>query len=224
LLTASSVAQTQDYSYDYSKQATLKPLLEVLDRAKVSASLEFSGSCESFDSRHFPDFPKLRAPENSAGNVLQTVRGMLADDPSIRVTQESNGTIRMIEDGVPTDFLTLKIEHISFDSKPWDAAALNGATAAVMHSPEAMAFRKTHDMEELGGAAGSFIMHEPGSTPPAWLPRLPNSINGLLVTEVMDLALRTFPGIWIYQDCPKADTKKRYIYLRSYRLQGGRVQ
>jgi hypothetical protein len=223
LLTIASVAQTQDYSYEYSKQATLKPLLQVLDRAKVSASLEFSGSCQSFDGRHFPEFPKFRPPDNRAENVLQTVRGMLADDPSIKVTQDSDGTIRMSEDGIPIDFLSLKIERISFDDNPWDSLSPNGAAIAVIHSPEAKAFRKSHDMDEPGQCC-SFALYKPGSSPPAWLPHMSGSLDGLLVPQVMDYALKTFPGIWIYQDCPKTGAKKRYIYLRSYRLQAGRVQ
>jgi hypothetical protein len=223
LLTIASVAQTQDYSCEYSKQATLKPLLQVLDRAKVSASLEFSGSCQSFDGRHFPEFPKFRPPNNRAENVLQTVRGMLADDPSIKVTQDSDGTIRMSEDGVPIDFLSLKIERISFDDNPWDSLSPNASAAAVMYSPEVKAFRESHDMDEPGRCC-SFAFHDPGSRPPAWLPHVSGSLDSSLVSDVMDYALRTFPGIWVYQDCQKTAAQKRYIYLRSYRLQAGRVQ
>jgi hypothetical protein len=43
---------------------------------------------------------------------------MLTDDPAMQVVQIPDGTIRMIESGVPTDLLNVRIGHISFEVGP----------------------------------------------------------------------------------------------------------
>ena len=29
----------------------------------------------------------------------------------------------------------------------------------------------------------------------------------------MDYVLKAFPGIWIYENCPSSDTRKRFVYF-----------
>jgi hypothetical protein len=79
---ASLYASAQEGS---SRAGLLKPLLEVLDNAKISASLEFSGRCTSLDTTEFPEFPTMRSVV--AKTPLQTVREMFADHSEFDVTQ-----------------------------------------------------------------------------------------------------------------------------------------
>ena len=95
-----------------AKGALLQPVLEVLEKAKLSGSLEFTGNC---DGGLPPDLPPLRTITGRGGSTLQTLREILRDDRAIRVEQDQTGRIRMVENAVPTDLLSIQIRHISFD-------------------------------------------------------------------------------------------------------------
>jgi hypothetical protein len=101
---------------DAPKQASLQPLLQVLNKAGLSASLEFSGSCNSLDVSEFPDFPVLRQPTDTQRSPLDTVRAMFASNPDMSVTQDIDGTIRIVQHNVESDLLSLRIERISLES------------------------------------------------------------------------------------------------------------
>jgi hypothetical protein len=126
----------------------LGPLLEVLDRANVSGSLELAGHCDVGLPPHY--FPRLRVPVTTRGPLVQVVREMFADDPAIQVTQDADGMIRLIEDGAHTDLLNVKISRIWFESKgvPLQYAAFSPNTALlqILQSPEVVAFMKAHEI------------------------------------------------------------------------------
>jgi hypothetical protein len=59
------------------------------------------------------------------------------------------------------------------------------------------------------------------STAGAWppqSPRISGSLENVTLSQALDRVLKTFPGIWVYEDCPKSDKKNRVIYLRFYYL------
>lgn len=209
-----------------SKSDSLRPLLEVLDKANVYASLEFTGSCDSYNFHDFPEFPQMRVPAGSKNlSALQTVSEMFRDGPAMRVTQASDGTIRIVQNDVETDILGVKIAHISFDSKPdsWDLAdSAWGARLIILRTPEIKSFMETHDIElPFGGAsAGSFNL----SPPPKNTPHVTGSLDNVTFSESMDYILKTFPGLWIYEACPKTSARKRTVYFRFYQLRNGVVQ
>jgi hypothetical protein len=99
----------QDY------RETVGPITDVLRRGKISASLEFWGSCS--DQYTFPDFPPVTIPSSHSAPPLQTLREMFKDDKEMQVTQELDGTVRMIEKSVPQDLLNVQIGRISFDEE-----------------------------------------------------------------------------------------------------------
>ena len=95
---------------DYVKS---QAMLRILSRAKVSGSLEYSGLCPE---RQLPDFPKANMALKSENEPpLQAFQDMFEDEPGMQVTQEPDGTIRIIGKGVSLDLLTVKIGHISFE-------------------------------------------------------------------------------------------------------------
>ncbi len=211
-------SQGQGSAYYASKQALLAPLLEVLDKAGVSGSLEFSGHCDSFNG---PDFPELRAPMTSAAPPLEAVREMLAHNPSMQVTQDPDGTIRIIQVGVPKDFLNVKIVHIPFETgRPPAHHPIYSANAALVHiwvAPEVTRFIKDHDVE-----MPAFVAI--GAPPPsAASPNMPHisaaALDNVTVSQAMDYILRSFPGIWYYENCPQTESRHRTIKLGFYYLQ-----
>jgi hypothetical protein len=195
-----------------AKTASLKPILEVLDRAKLSGSLEFSGSC---DLRDFPDFPQFRDSATSGGLPLQTVRDMLADDSAMQVMQDPDGTIRMIESGVPTDLLNVRISHILFESNGANGQRAiyspNVALRYILQAPEVVAFMKAHD---IGWPyVGEAVPGNAGARPSSW-PHISGSLDNVTLSEALDRVLKTFPGIWIYENCPQSDKRNRIVYFR----------
>jgi hypothetical protein len=197
----------------------LRPLLEALDRAKVSASLGLSGHC---DVGLPPHLPQLRAASTAAGHSpLQVAREMFADDRDMQVTQDSDGTIRMIESGAPTELLNVKISHISFESNgaPLQYAAFSPSNAlhyVILQTPEVLAFAKAHDiLMPFAGAEGS-----PGNQPtPVEAPHIAGSMDNLTVSQAVDRVLQTFPGIWVYENCPSDDRKGRVLFFWFFSVQ-----
>jgi hypothetical protein len=191
-------------------------MLEALDKAKLSASLEFSGQCDLLD---FPDFPRFRTPATSGGSALQAVREILADDPAQHVTQDPDGTIRMIGSGVPSDLLNVRISHILFESNGANGQRAlytpNAALRFVLGAPEVVAFMKAHDIE--WPYSGESVPGNAGAWPPAW-PHVSGALDNVTLSEALDHILKTFPGIWIYENCPRSEKKNRVVYFRFFYL------
>jgi hypothetical protein len=172
-------------------------LLESLKKANVSGSLEFSGKCPALVS-----WPHWRIPPAGNKPPLQVAQDTFADDPTIRVTQDADGTIRMIRDGVPTDLLNVKISHISrsYAHNPYDLAD------AVLWAREVEAFRRAHHIDI---ARLTFGVSGVGYPPPD--PDAVDAMDDVTVSKAMDRVLKTFPGIWIYADCSEPNGKNRTV-------------
>lgn len=202
---------------------SLQPILEVLNKAKLSGSLEFSGSCDSLAPTDFPDFPQVRTPVTSGGTPLQTLREIFAGDPAMQVSQDPNGTVRMIEKGVPIDIMSVRIDHILFGDKDKGGYtySANGALSIILSSPEIQSCMKAHDAtDSLSNSGPISILSCVGvCTIPAWVPHIEGGLDNVTLPEAMDRVFKTFPGIWIYQNCPRSEYAKRKVYFRYYHLQ-----
>ena len=210
--------QGQGPAYYASKQASLKPLLEVLEKAGISGSLEFSGTCSSVNG---PDFPEFDATAPNAASALEAVRAMFARNPTMQVTQEADETIRMIQRGVPTDFLNVKIAHIPFETgRPPTHHPIYSADAALVHiwvAPEVTRFLKDRNIPEPAFLATGAL---PPSAPPPNMPYLSGApLDNVTVSLALDQILKVFPGIWYYEDCQPTDSRNRIIRLGFYHLQ-----
>jgi hypothetical protein len=194
----------------------LQPLLVALDRAKVSGSLELSGLCDT--TRWVPFHSPHWQPAASNGSPIEVAREILAGNPAIRITQDPDGTIRMTDPGVPTDLLNTKIKHISFESngKPLEYGAFTANEAAIrviLRAPEIVAFVKDHDIQYPtgNGEGGSWVLGAKRVLAP---PNMSGYMDDLTLSEALDRVLRTFGGIWIYEDCPATSDQKRTSFFR----------
>ena len=188
----------------------LQPLLNALDRANTSGSVEFAARCDG--GTHWT-FPTLRSPTNTGGSLLQVVREMFADDSAMHVTQDAHGMVRMIENGVQPDLLDVRIRHIWFESKgvPLQGDAFSPTTALteILRSPEVAAFMKAHKMD-LAIRGNGVVVNQPfldGS------PHIAESMTDLSLSQALDRVLKTFPGIWVYEECPSTDGKSQSVFL-----------
>jgi hypothetical protein len=193
----------QDY------RATAWPIVEVLRRGKISGSLEYWGSCT--DGGPFPDFPTVTAPSSDSASPLQTLRDMFANDVDMQVTQEPDGTIRMVEKSVPQDLLNVKFGHISFDEEQKRGAPMyipQNVLQFITHAPEVETFMKDNGIRQPPQ------MINQSSSP---VPRVSGELNNVTLSEALDYMLKTFPGLWVYENCPGSGKDKRVVVFAFYR-------
>jgi hypothetical protein len=203
--------------------SSLKPILEVLNKASLSGSLEFSGKCNSFNYPGFPEFPHLHAVSTHGASPLHTLRELFADNQAMRVSQEPNGTIRMIENGIPSDILNIHIKHISFDNTysgaNSGAYSANSALEFILKTPEVKQYLLIHNLKwPFNMTSTSILIPTSNFTIPSSVPHISGSLDDVTLNEALDYILKTFPGIWIYESCPCTEKRSGIIYFRYYRL------
>jgi hypothetical protein len=180
---------------------------KILGSAQLSGSIEYWGLCDTSQPR--PPELKLRPVSGHEGSALDVLQEMFADDSKMRVTQERDGKIRMVETDVPKDFLEVKIHHLSFPSDYHSGAM---ALQAILRAPEVIDFmdrnigRKT--AWEGWGMPGQIFIHGPS---------VPGKLNDVTVAQALDYVLQTFPGFWLYQNCydPEGNRKISVSFIRN---------
>ena len=182
-------------------------LLDVLKDANVSGSVVFSGGCR-FQDRNGP-IPHV-GMRRDFGSVRETLQHMLAVNSKIRVTQDSDGMVRIAETDVPTDILEVKIHHLSFSASttlPSDgspgALHMHGpfvALMAILATPEVTAFEEAHhiDFDNTSRVPGDLFS-------PANSPEVSGELNDVTLSQALDYVLKTFPGYWVYEDASCED-------------------
>jgi hypothetical protein len=202
-----------------STESSVLPILGILDNAKQSGSLEFSGPCNSFVNPGFPEFPRVSTVASNDGSTVQKLRNLFKNDRAMRVKQDSDGTIRMRERGVPRDILNVRIGHISFDTGGGFNA--NAAVNLILSAPEVKLFMKSRRIVwPYGGNAATGLV----GAPPPTLPHISGQMENVTVSDALGRILTTFPGIWVYENCPPSDLRQRVIYFEFYRRQDRSMQ
>ena len=106
-----------------------------------------------------PRIPEASTCLGHEGSALDALQQVFANDAKMRVTQESDGKIRMVETDVPKDFLDVKIHHLSFPSdyttgNPQKKMALY----AIIHTPEVGHFIMDHNIRPRRVASACLAM------------------------------------------------------------------
>ena len=184
----------------------LETIGRVLSLAQVSASLEYKGKC-SGSGLPILDLPPIRKPyEHDRQNPVNTIRSMFSGDRSMEVYQASSGIIRVVEARAQTDILHVRIKHLSFNG----IFDVRQAKEVALDAPEVQSFMQTHGIVRLFDPPPLFIstlaLHEiPEDKPPPDAPRVSGELNDVTLADALDYVLKTFPGIWLYQDCGSVD-------------------
>jgi hypothetical protein len=140
---------------------------------------------------------------------VAALREIFADDQEIRVNLDANGLIRVVEADVRQDLLDVKIRRIAFkDDKafpPTDVRYVpRDAMWAILSKPEVSAFMRDHEIVrrfDFEDASGRRPIPSPE------LPHLSESLNDVSLSQALDNVLQTFPGLWIYENCPSKNGK-----------------
>lgn len=176
------------------------PLIKrILATQQLSGAIAYWGRCEL--RKPVPEFPMLDYPTNDSRSPLDTLQEVFTKDPKMKVTQESNGMIRMFETDVPTDLLDIRIRHISFGAPDEDRGIFNGpndALVTILSSPEVKIYRKAHNIRPFAEGVS-------GSHPGAHRHQVSGDLYDVTVKQALDYVLQTFPGFWFYQNCQSSD-------------------
>lgn len=213
-----SIQHSNSAQVDASNTSSLRAILDVLQKANLSGSIEFSGHCESLKNQAFPGVPRIRAPKANKGTAIETLKEMFAGDPMMQVTQDADGTIRMVERGTSVDILRVRIGHVSFDSSMDGAYNANSVLDAMLASKNMKRFMRSNAIQwPFVYEAGSAIFPAESTPPP--VPHVDTSLETETLSDALDRVLRVFPGIWLYENCPASKTRNRMVYFRFYHLQ-----
>ena len=128
----------------------------------------------------------------------------------MQIRQDASGMIRMAEKDVPQDILNVRIKRLGFRTSyaggdaayhPWDALQ------AVLETPEVRSYMQDNRI-------GSPVQMVPGMrpVPSPSPPHLSGDLENVTVSESLDHILRTFPGLWTYQDCVRTDGKRMVLF------------
>ena len=180
---------------------------EVLDKAHVSGSIVYSYDCKNLRSRPVP--PNVYAPR-SAGSPLEVLREMFSGDSTMQVTQDPSGIVRIVQKGVPTDVLDVKIHHMLFPprtSDPYQPNEPDRALLVILSSPEVLSFEKEHHIVPPSSRLDEIARSD--------LPSLSGELHDVTLSQALDYVLKTLPGYWIYENCTTEDGR-RTVKFRFY--------
>lgn len=191
-----------------SSKVGLPLVMGVLSKADASGSLEYWGRCDSGPGKRF-DFPKIRSGQKVGDDPVAALSEIFADDPEMRVTRDADGFIRMVETDVPKDLLEVRISHISFKQESYPPEDVRydprDALWVILSTPEVAAFMKTH---EIGRPSVFENANGRRARPSPLIPHLPTDLNNVTLSQALDNMLQTFPGLWIYENCPSKNSKR----------------
>jgi len=180
----------------------LPAVQNILSIAQRSGSLEYWGLCDVGKPRS--DFPRLRDVSGHEGSARDLLQELFADDPKMRVSEESDGKIRMAEIDVPKDLLEIKIHSLSF---PSNYHGPKMAVMAILHSQEVLKVMTERNIVRQGrwGLPGddSIAIKKPSVS---------GELNNVTVKQALDYVLQTFPGYWTYQNCHDAEGRRRVSF------------
>ncbi|MGA7632925.1 MAG: hypothetical protein WCB11_19355 [Terriglobales bacterium] len=86
----------------------------------------------------------------------------------------------------------------------------------ILEAPEMTAYMKERQI-----AWPRIAEIAPGNLSPQWpsgQPRIAESWDNVTFSEALDRILKTFTGIWIYENCPRSEGKNRTVFFRFFHL------
>jgi len=185
-------------------------ITKVLSRAHLSGSLEYWGVCNF--KEFYPDFPKLRVGPDHEGPPVDLLWEMFAADPEMRVAQERDGKIRMVERDVPDDLLNVKIHRLVFPDYPGAVMAM----IAIEKTWEVRSFRAQHNIGPKGDWGPDFAW--PGNVSPVPTRNVLGELDDVTVAEALDYVQQMYPGFWTYENCKNLEDpgKGRIVHFGFY--------
>lgn len=191
-------------------------IMKILSNAGLSGSLEYSGNCTG----GIDDFPKFKAPGNYDRRPLSALSEMFATDSKIQVTQAFDRTIRIKDSDVPEDIIDVTISRILFKADPGRDGlhALDNPGSAlwfILRAPEVTDFMRTADISFEHNTVALSMTFSPRSE------HILGELREVTLGQALNYMLKTFPGLWVYKNCPATTSRKRQVFFEVYSNGGG---
>jgi hypothetical protein len=205
-------------------------ITEVLLDLRISGSIELNGRCGP--GVRIPDLPPLGQPQKPYGdNVVGTLQSLFSSEARLYVYQDHEGFYRVVEPGVTTDILGVRISRLRFDSIRFPQEALD----LVLYAPEVQAFMHDHligqpystiyigpppyDMPRPTAAGRAFAGPRLTANAPSDAPSVSGYLENAAVSDALDHIASTLHGLWLYQNCKSPDGQ-RLVYFTLYPMPG----
>jgi|HubBroStandDraft_1064217.scaffolds.fasta_scaffold150777_2 hypothetical protein len=190
-------------------------ITQVLAKAGVSASLQYNGKCSP--PVLVPDLPPIRHLKAYPQSPADSFRSMFSVRPQMAVSQERNGTIRVVENGIQTDVLSISIRHLSFTGITDPDEALG----QVLDAAEVQSFMQTRGIGQPRFMWSDVRWYELPGLKTSRAAGVPSSdeLNDVTVADALDHILKLFPGFWLYQNCVSSDGQ-RIVYFGLFPVPG----
>jgi hypothetical protein len=188
----------------------IRPILQVLDGLGVSGSIEFTGATCKAD--RLPEFPKFKDIVSDTPSVQQ-LRDMFAINAAMNVSQDADGTVRMVEADVPSDILNVRIREVRFES-PYSYYPNAALERVVLQAPGFKEFLRDHGINWPFNRDWGFSALGNPYPAPEW-PHVSGSLYDMKLSQLLDYIVRGFPGIWMYENCPQDRTRGRTVWIQT---------
>jgi hypothetical protein len=192
---------------------------DVFAKAQVSGAVEYNGKCGP--GFFVPDLPPIHEPQKPySQNPVETLSSMFSVDRGMMVSQGRNRIIRVVEAGVQTDILQVRIRHLSFNR----TANPNEALGVALNAPEVQSFLQTHRIGQPASRYGPYgpgllPTQGPSTSPWTGLPTISGELNNVTLADALDNVVKAFPGFWLYQDCENFEGQ-RVVYFGFFPFPG----
>ena len=146
-------------------------------------------------------FPLVKS-KRQGSDVLKALESLLSSsDRNFTVSKDSDGVVRLAEEDVRQDVLSIRVHKVSFNKS--EQIDPNAAMRKILDSPEVRRYFNAKRIETPvfeGGLVPRIIEHTP---------RLRPELNDVTVQETIKEVLKTFPNLALYREC--ADSRGRRI-------------
>lgn len=116
----------------------------------------------------------------------------------------------MVETDVPRDVLEVKIARLSFDdeSKKWGVwFSGRNVERFIISAPEVTGFMRDRGIGRVPELINEVVV------PAA---RISGELTNVTLSEALDYELKTFPGLWVYENCPGDGKIARFVSFAFY--------
>ena len=172
----------------------LKPVLK--SEGKV-ARIYYLGSCKKEGDYYMVSFPRVRVepPLRKDDTGLATIREVFRNDSSVKVSEGTDGIIRIVIGQLPANILDTKISIVTFDQDQQYTESL--ALTRIQSSKEVQEAKRIQGIR-LDGIPLYMSAVKP---PIAGAHHLNPSMVNLTLDQALDSVAQTFGGIVLYGAC-----------------------
>ena len=174
----------------------LKPILKSTDKA---ARIYYLGSCEKEGDYYVVSFPRVRVqPPLENDTALAAVRDVFRSDANVKVSEGTDGIIRIVIGQLPANIaaiLNTKISAVTFDRDQQYTEKL--ALTRIQSSKEVREARRILATQPDGIPLYMAAIKRPV----VGAPHLPASMVNLTWDQALDSVAKTFGGVVLYGAC-----------------------